>query len=80
MIKRRRVNGFTLVEIVAVIIILGIVAIIIVPAISRYIIGGRETNYASQEKSMIEATKSYIAECIANNDSNCSIPDNGEKN
>lgn len=79
MIKRRRVNGFTLVEIIAVIIILGIVAIIIVPGISRYITGGRETNYDSQEKSMIEATKAYIAECIANNDLNCSIPDNGEK-
>ena len=41
----RRKKGFTLIEIISVIIILGILSIITIPAFYKYIINSRETTY-----------------------------------
>ena len=72
-------NGFTLIEVISVIIIIGILAIITVPAVSDYILGARQTTYTSHEKSMEEAANSMLIDCIDKNSNECNIPEKGEK-
>ena len=50
-------NGFTLVEVLAVIVILGIVMIIAVPAISKYILKSDKSVYASDVQAYIESIR-----------------------
>ena len=66
-------KGFTLIEILAVIVILGIVAIIAIPAVSSYISDSRNKTYKAHESSMIEAAKSFTVECIDGKE-NCTLP------
>ena len=72
-------KGFTLIEIIAVIIILGILMIITIPSISNFISDSRNSAYKSHEKSMEEAAKSYTIDCIKNNEQDCLIPREGEE-
>src|SRR5574344_122654 len=74
----KKEKGFTLIEIIAVIIVLGIISLIAVVAVSRYM-GDTEKNvYKSYEKSMISATKNKIVKCISGDDK-CNLPNSGEK-
>ena len=66
-------KGFTLIEILAVIIILGIVAIIAIPAVSSYITDSRNKTYKAHEATMEEAAKSLTVECIDGKE-NCTLP------
>ena len=68
-------KGFTLIEILAVIIIIGIVAIISIPTVSQYIKSAENTTYKSYENSMKEATKNRITKCLVDNDSSCVLPE-----
>ena len=77
--KAKKRNGFTLIEVISVIIIIGILAIITVPAVSDYILGARQTTYTSHEKSMEEAANSMLIDCIDKNSNECNIPEKGEK-
>ena len=69
-------KGFTLIEILAVIIILGIVAIIAIPAVSSYITDSRNKTYKAHEANMEEAAKSLTVECIDGKEV-CTLPDKG---
>ncbi len=75
--KIKKNDGFTLIEVIATIIIIGILAIITIPAISKYINSTRNTTYGAHEKSMEEAANSMMIDCINNN--TCDLPDTGEK-
>lgn len=66
-----------MIEVIATIIIIGILAIITIPAISKYINSTRNTTYGAHEKSMEEAANSMMIDCINNN--TCDLPDTGEK-
>ena len=66
-------KGFTLIEILAVIVILGIIAIIAVPIVSNYITDSRNKTYKAHETTMEEAAKSLTVECIDGKE-NCSLP------
>ena len=72
-------NGFTLIELIAVIVIIGIIAILIVPTVSKYIVDTRESTYDAHERSMSEAAESYTIECIQNNGRDCEIPGPNEE-
>ena len=72
-------NAFTLVEIIAAVIIMGIIAIIAVPSVIRYINDSTETTYLSYENSMEDAAKNHVIKCISENDPNCLLPEKGEK-
>jgi len=61
-------KGFSLIELLAVIIIIGIVAIIAVPSVSQYINNASDTAYVSYERSMTDAAKSRIIECETETD------------
>ncbi len=72
-------KGFTLIEIIATIIILGILMIITIPSVSKFLSDTRSSAYKSHEKSMEEAAKSYTIECIKNNEQGCYLPRDGEE-
>ena len=66
-------KGFSLVELLAVIIIIGIVAIIVVPSVTQYIDNASNTAYESYERSMSDAAKSRIIECQTDFSLNCNL-------
>lgn len=59
-------KGFTLVELLGVIVILGIIATITVPLIQRTIIENTETLYNDQVNSFEKAAKNYVASDVYN--------------
>ena len=54
-------KGFTLIEIIAVIVILGVIMFIAVPSISRYVGGSRKDLYISDAKRFVDAAKEIIS-------------------
>ena len=66
-------KGFSLIELLAVIIIIGIVALIAIPSVSEYIQKASDTSYESYERSMMDAAKSKIIECETNPDAHCNL-------
>ena len=67
-------RGFTLIELVAVIIVLGILLVIAVPTVSQYIKESRVTAYDSHEIAMAEATRAYTIDCLKDNEKGCTVP------
>ena len=55
-------KGFTLIEILAVITIIGIILLITIPIASRLIIGTEERIYKTNEKALMIAAKNYYME------------------
>ena len=53
-------KGFTMVELLAVIVILGIIMLMGIPAVNRYTQKGRDSYYENQKRNLISATKSYM--------------------
>ena len=76
--KRKIKSAFTLVELLAVIVIIGILAIVVVPSVTMYISNTRNETYKSHEKTMQEAAKSYTVECIQGTNP-CTLPGRGRK-
>ena len=54
-------KGFTLTELLVVIVILGIIAMITVPIINNAIADSRKKTYEEQERSIVNAAKLYMA-------------------
>ncbi len=55
-------KGFTLVEVLAVVVILSILATIMVPTVSHIINQNKENNYKNIEKSILNAAKMYVSD------------------
>lgn len=55
-------KGFTLTELLAVIIILGVISMVAVPSFMRYINGSSDRYYTSLESNLESTTKEYMAE------------------
>lgn len=60
-IKKTNSKGFTLIEVIAVVIILGVLLLIAVPSISNYIAGSRKSTYVNQMKQMVNTVASSIS-------------------
>lgn len=61
-----RIKGFTLAELMGVIVILGILAIIVVPVVDKNIKKGVKVTCKTQEHSIIEAAKNYHSDSAGN--------------
>lgn len=55
-------KGFTLVELLVVIVILGLIAMVVYPAIVKVINDSKESAYETQEKIIIKAAKEWAVE------------------
>ena len=55
-------KGFTLVELLATITILGLIVLIVVPAVSKNVTKSKEKSYENLEKNIITVTKRYLLE------------------
>lgn len=68
----KHIKGFTLAELMGVIVVLGILAVILVPVVDRNLKKGKNITCKTQEKSIIEAAKNCISDgTLANCGSNC---------
>ena len=60
--KKLNNKGFTLVEILAVVVILGIIATILIPAVGLIITKNKEDNYKNLKNSILSAAKVYMSD------------------
>ena len=67
-------NGFTLIEVLAVIFILGVLALISIPIVNRYIKNSREKVYESYIETIEAAANNMYVECVTDNYSDCIEP------
>ena len=60
-------RGFSLVELLAVIVLLGVIMLIAVPSYSKYIEKTKAAKCEADKAAIIDATKSFITDCIYKN-------------
>ena len=60
-------KAFTLVELIATITILGVILMIAVPSYNKHIEKSKKTKCNADEQAIIDATKTFINDCIYNN-------------
>ena len=75
----KKIKGFTLVEMIGVIIVMGIIAIIVTRSVSSYIVGTRKTVYEEHEVSLGHAAENLLTDCLSNNDNSCLLSVNAGK-
>jgi prepilin-type N-terminal cleavage/methylation domain-containing protein len=71
-------KGFTLIELIGVIIIIGLIAIVAVPSFTEQVNKSALTTFIAYENSMEDAAKNAVLDCIGNNSSKCSLPGKGD--
>ena len=72
-------KGFTLIEVIAVIIIIGVLALVTVPAVARYITSSKNKTYVAYEENLKVAAQNKVTTCVGENDDSCNLPDKDEK-
>ena len=75
-IVKKKKKGFTLVELLAVVVILGLLVALTFPAVSKYINETRKESYDLHEADMKVATSNMMSECVQNNVDGC-VPESG---
>lgn len=70
-------KGFTLIEIIGAFIVIGLIATVAVPGVSKYIQKGKLTTFFTYEDSMEEAATNAVLHCIGSNSRNCEVPEKG---
>ncbi len=71
-------KGLSMIELIGIIILIGIVATIAVPNVSKYIERSKITTFLTYEKSMEDAATNGVLDCIGNNAAKCDPPAKGE--
>lgn len=70
-------KGFTFVEIIAVVVILGILLLVVGVPVSNYVLKGKSKTYESYKKDLAVASENLLVQCMANNEEGCDIPSYG---
>lgn len=60
--RKKRKKGFTIIELLAAIIILGILLIIAIPAVSKYLASSRSDSYVTTAKNIMSAARNLVNE------------------
>ena len=71
-------KGLSLFEMLAIIVIIGVIGMIAVPSVSKYINRGQLATYLTYEKSMEDAATNAVINCIGNNSTKCEPPEKGK--
>lgn len=71
-------KGLSLIELIGVIIIIGVIASIAIPNVSKYIDNGKMATFLTYEKSMEDAATNAVLECIGNSSTKCEVPEKGK--
>lgn len=74
---KKNTKAFTLIEIIAVIVILGIILLLVSIPVTKYVQNSKMKTYQSHQKELEVAAKDYMIDCISNNEEGCTIPSNG---
>jgi len=67
-------KGFTLIEIIAVVVIMGILVVVSGISVTKYIENSKKTTYDSYKKDLKGAAKNYYIDCMTNNEEGCEVP------
>lgn len=71
-------KGATLFEIIGVIIVIGVIATIALPGVSKFINKGNLTTFVAYERSMEDAAKNAVLDCLGSNSQICDVQFKGE--
>ena len=77
--KLNKNNAFTLIELLAIVVILGLLVAIAYPAVNSYISETKDTTYTLHEADMKTAASNMMSECIQNDTEDC-VQKRGESN
>ena len=70
-------KGMSLIEMVGVIIIIAVVASIAIPNVSKYLERSSLTTFLTYEKSMEEAAKNGVLDCLGSSSPKCAVQEKG---
>ena len=70
-------KGFSLFELIAVIIVIGVIATVALPSVSNFMDKGSLTTFLTYEKSMEDAATNAVLDCIGNSSTKCDVPEKG---
>lgn len=80
--KKSNRKAFTLIELIAVIVILGVIALIAIPAVTYYLSGAQHDAYKIAEQNLVNAAYNMFADCAGVGDlavcDQYSVPDGGD--
>jgi type IV pilus assembly protein PilA len=71
-------SGFTLIELIVFVIIIGVIGFIAVPTFTDFTSRGKLTTFIAYEDSMQDAAKNAVIDCIGNNSDRCNLPNKGD--
>lgn len=73
-------KGVSLIEMIGVIIVIAVIASIAIPNVSKYLDRSSMATFLTYEKSMEDAAKNGVLECIGNSSAKCDIQEKGNSN
>lgn len=71
-------KGMSLVELLAVVVIIGAICMIAVPAVTKYIDKGSVQTFLTYESSAKDAATNFVLDCVGSLSGSCDLPEKGE--
>ena len=71
-------KSFSIIEFFSMIIVIGLIAIIIAPSVSKYLEPTELTTFAAFENNIESSAKDAVLKCISNSSPKCLLPEKGD--